>query len=363
MPEEITGPTPSGLPADQLRQFQQVVEQSPSTVMITDNRGSVTYVNPKFYDLTGYRADEIIGRNVRTLKLGDQPPEIYRELWAALKAGREWRGRFHNLRKDGTPYWENVSLAPLRNDRGETTHYIKVAEDFTRVVELEKLKDDLTHLIVHDLKNPLSGIVASVELFLAGTLGPLTPNQRKFIETIQASGKKLTSLIMNMLDVNKLESNKLEPRRTVFLAAALIKNLAWLEASAKKEEKVLTFDSDPALPINADFDLLTRVLENLAGNALKHTPRGGRVTLSFHKEGNDLVGAVSDTGEGIPAEYLDKVFDKFFKVSGQSLGTRLDTGLGLTFCKLAIEAHGGRIGVESTIGQGSRFYFRLPQPA
>jgi PAS domain S-box-containing protein len=359
MSEETNPTLPAFTPEQQLRKFQQVVEQSPSQVVITDVNANIDYVNPKFTKLTGFSREELYGRNIRVLK-GDQPPGLYQILWQNLLAGREWRGRFHNKKKNGELYWAAASIAPLRDADGRTLFYIMVAEDITKEVELEKLRDDLTHMIVHDLKNPLSGVVASVELFLSGTLGSLTADQRKFIENIQASGKKLTNLIMDMLDVNKLESNQLVLQRSNFTAAELLNNLNWLEANAQRDEKKVIFSGDPGLRINADLKLITRVLENLASNALKHTPRGGRVTVGLKKSGMEIIGEVSDNGEGIPAEYLDKVFDKFFKVSGQNLGTKLDTGLGLTFCKMAIEAHGGKIGVESTVGKGSRFYFTIP---
>lgn len=359
MPEEIKNSLPVNTLEQQLHKFLQVVEQSPSQVVITDVNANIDYINPKFSQLTGFSRDELYGQNIRLLK-GNQPPGLYEILWRDLLAGREWRGRFHNKKKNGEMYWAAASIAPLRDATGQTLFYIMVAEDITKEVELEKLRDDLTHMIVHDLKNPLSGIVASVELFLSGTLGPLTPEQHQFIENIQVSGKKLTNLIMDMLDVNKLESNQLALQRSSFSAADLLKSLNWLEASGRKEEKSIVINADPALRLNADLNLLTRVLENLVSNALKHTPRGGRVTIGLKKSGTDIIGEVIDNGEGIPPEFLGRVFDKFFKVEGQTLGTKLDTGLGLTFCKMAIEAHGGKIGVESEVGKGSRFYFSLP---
>ncbi|HVN67662.1 MAG TPA: ATP-binding protein [Candidatus Sulfotelmatobacter sp.] len=361
MDEETAKISPAGLPTEQLRKLQQAVEQSPSTVMITDTGGNIEYVNPKFFQLTGYRPEEVIGKNVRGFHLGDQPPEVYRELWSTIKAGREWRGRFHNLCKDGTPYWENVSIAPLRDPSGVTTNYIKVAEDITKVVDLEKLRDDLTDLIVHDLKNPLTGIVTSTELLLAGPLGPLTDDQKKYLELSRIGAKKLLNLIMDLLQTRKLEENKMPLLREQFKLDDLAKELSWLELLARQEKKTFAQQIDKGLTISADRGLLIRVIENLAGNAIKHTPAGGQVTLRItHDALRGTLFEVTDTGEGIPAEYLDKLFNRFFKVETQGLKTRLDTGLGLYFCKMAVEAHGGRIGVESTVGKGSRFYFTLP---
>ena len=345
----------------QVDKLLQVVEQSPSTVMITDPDGNIDYVNPKFCSITGYTGPEVIGKNVRNLKLGDQPPEIYRELWATIKAGQEWRGRFHNLKKDGSSYWEAVSLAPLRNDQGQTEYYIKVAEDITAQIELEKLRDDLTELIVHDLKNPLTGIVSTNEMLLAGLLGPLTDEQKKYLGYSRVSAKKLLNLIMDLLETRRLEENKMPLNKSRFSLDDLAKELAWLELLAGQEKKVFAVKIDKGLTISADRNLLVRIIENLVSNAIKHTPAGGKIVLrTTNYELREILFEVTDTGEGIPKEYLDKLFNRFFKVETQNLKTRIDTGLGLYFCKMAVEAHGGRIGVESAAGKGSRFYFTLP---
>lgn len=359
MPQEARN-LPTGTLEEQLHKLLQAVEQSPSIVMITDKEGNVDYVNPKFYRTTGRTPEEVLGKNVRLLKLGDQPQGLYQELWATLRSGKEWRGRFHNLRKDGSAYWESVSLAPLRDINGATTHYIKVAEDITKLVDLEKWCDDLSRLIVHDLKNPLTGIVSSVELFLSGLLGSLTDEQKKFLEIIQVSSRKLSNLIMDILDVSKLEENKLAVNKTVFPIVDLVKNLSWTELYARKDEKILKFDLEKGLSISADQNLLVRILENLVSNAIKHTSRGGEIRINIRGDQGRMLFEVIDTGEGIPQEYLGRVFDKFFKVEGQTLKTKIDTGLGLTFCKMAVEAQGGAIAVESEVGKGSRFYFYLP---
>ena len=360
MSKEVILPGATSELQKQTLKLLQVVEQSPSTVIITDQDGKIDYVNPKFCVITGYARTEIVGKNVRELKLGDQPKEIYQELWATIKDGREWRGRFHNLKKDRSAYWEAVSIAPLRNDQGQTEYYIKVAEDITTQIELENLRDDLTNLIVHDLKNPLSGIMLFNELLLSGQAGPLTGDQKKYLELSLTGTRKLMNLIMDLLETKKIEENKLYLQRSEFSAAELLHDLGWMEMLAHQEQKTLALEADQNLKINADRKLLVRVIENLVGNAVKHIPAGGQITLNVRRTGNEVLFEVSDNGEGIPPEYLDKLFNRFFKVETQGLKTKLDTGLGLYFCKLAVEAHGGRIGVESKVGLGSRFYFTLP---
>ncbi len=115
----------------ELRKLSRALEQSPASVLITDTEGTIEYVNPKFEQISGYSSEEAIGKNPRILKSGDKSREDYKELWETIKAGREWRGAFHNKRKDGTIYWESASISPLRNEGGEITHFIAVKEDIT----------------------------------------------------------------------------------------------------------------------------------------------------------------------------------------------------------------------------------------
>ncbi len=257
---------------------------------------------------------------------------------------------------------ENFQLRQM-----ERTHELLLAEtlqqverDRARIAALEKLRDDLTGLIVHDLKNPLAGIVSANELMLGGLLGPLTADQKKYLEMEKTGARKLLNLIMDLLETRKMEENKMTLNRSSFTLGDLAKEFSWLELLAAQEKKTFSLTLDRELTFSADRNLLVRVIENLVGNAIKHTPAGGKIELRISRAGKEILFEVIDTGEGIPAEYLDKLFNRFFKVETQNLKTRIDTGLGLYFCKLAVEAHGGRIGVDSAVGRGSRFFFFLP---
>jgi len=165
---------------------------------------------------------------------------------------------------------------------------------------------------------------------------------------------------MDLLEVAKLEDNKLEVKKEGLKGDELKASLAWVMNLAQREEKTVALNIEEEIMLKTDKNLLTRVLENLLSNGLKHTPKKGTITLNVRPDGSQMLFEVIDSGEGIPKEYLDKVFEKFFKVESQTMKTKLDTGLGLTFCKLAVEGMGGKIAVESEVGKGSRFFFRLP---
>lgn len=130
---------------ERLRQFSRAVEQSPASIVITDTKGNIEYVNPKFTEVTGYTAEEVNGQNPRVLKSGNNSPDFYRELWVTLSEGREWRGEFHNRKKNGEFFWEFASISPIRNAEGIVTHYLAIKEDITRRKEIEAERE---HLIV-----------------------------------------------------------------------------------------------------------------------------------------------------------------------------------------------------------------------
>lgn len=157
-----------------------------------------------------------------------------------------------------------------------------------------------------------------------------------------------------------MEESKLLLHKNAFQPGSLFKNLKWIEDLAKNEKKTVEMNAEKDLIIVADENIIGRVLENLLGNSIKHSPADSKIILNAKKESNGILFEIIDQGEGIPKEYLSRMFEKFFTVEGATGKTKADTGLGLAFCKLAVEAHGGEIGVESEPGKGSRFFFTLP---
>jgi len=245
----------------------------------------------------------------------------------------------------------------------------KLAEEFNKMAEslesAEELKRDLTHMIVHDLKSPLSGVLGSIDYVASGAIGQVTEEQKKILSLGVKSGKDLLRLIQNLLDMAKMEEGRLELRREEFslleLAAECVDDL---EAHIHRENKQVSVEVPKSLPkIWADRDLVYRVLTNLLTNALKHTSQGAEIAIGagLSDDQSAFVLSVKDSGEGIPPEFIAKIFEKFGQAEAKRKKFRIGSGLGLTFCKLAVEAHGGRIWVESELGKGSAFFVRIPR--
>jgi signal transduction histidine kinase len=236
-------------------------------------------------------------------------------------------------------------------------------EKMTRsLAELERVRRDLISMIVHDLKMPLATILPSLESLLAGDMGRLSKDQSHFVQMARRSSHEMLMLIENLLDVAKMEEGKLTLHRERFAPAdwakSVIANFQPLAEAAKKK-LTLTLSKDLA-PVEGDAALLGRVLGNLISNALRHTPAAsGEVSVSLYRDGSQLAVEVRDNGEGIPQEEQERIFDKFVQGEGQTMTLRSGTGLGLTFCKMVVEAHGGHITLFSQPKEGSVFTFRL----
>lgn len=241
--------------------------------------------------------------------------------------------------------------------------HFRLRRSYAQLRRLEELRDSLTHMIVHDLRQPLQALIGGLET-LPG-LGELNPEQQEFLALAEEGGETLLGMINDLLDIAQMESGSLELERRslpagelVDAAVSQVRQLASLQGVELRTE---TQRADA--PVYGDGDKLRRTLVNLLGNAVKFTPVGGRITLTVQSSGNETLFSVSDTGEGIPREAFDRIFEKFGQVEDRRAGRKNSTGLGLTFCKMAVEAHGGRIWVESELGRGSTFSFTIPPEA
>jgi signal transduction histidine kinase len=232
------------------------------------------------------------------------------------------------------------------------------------LVRLEEFKENLMRMVVHDLKNPLAGIMGNLQLLQMKGAGQDPAHVLEIVGRTEESAKHLMVMILNILDVARLEEGKLALQRkpvqpSEMIEACLRQVAGW---AARSEVKLVPALGESFPELTADPELLLRVLGNLVSNALKHTPPGGSVEVGAAGQGDTVRFWVRDSGEGIPPDLLPRIFDKFVVGPGEgrrSLGA-YDTGLGLTFCQMAVEAHGGRIRVESQPGKGSTFSFALP---
>ena len=236
-------------------------------------------------------------------------------------------------------------------------------ESIRKQKELEKVRDDLMKMIVHDLKTPLTSIIGAMEMMIDGDFGPLTTSQRGALGDAESRAEDLLGLIEDLLEVARLEESRLSLNLRPIAPAALLAEVRheWEIRFQQERATSVVEAADDAPVIEADHALLKRVFSNLVQNALSHSARAVTVTLGARRENDGTLFTVSDDGVGIPIEYHDIIFRKFEQVRTPHIPRVRSSGLGLAFCKLVVEAHGGRIWVKSGSDMvGSAFHFWLP---
>lgn len=232
--------------------------------------------------------------------------------------------------------------------------------DYLALRKLELYRQEMVQMLVHDLRNPLTSFLGGLSL-LETSAPALTPPQKKYVSLAQKGGETLSRMINSILDVSKAEAGKLDFHLAEVTPAQIVdKACQQMEPLAEQAKVRLTCEAVKGVRMRADVEKLRRVLVNLVSNAIQNTPAGGEISVLIWSEDSANVHfSVTDTGHGIPPEAFDRIFQKFSRVPSHQ-GTGESTGLGLPFSQMVVEAHGGRIWVESELGQGTSFHFTLP---
>ncbi len=341
---------------DAEERYSSLFENSADPILITDAQGRITDVNRRFCQMLGYDRAEMFQREAVTLT--NQPQRLQRWLDQVLQ-GQDILGNLELIGREGRILPFEVRATQVFH--GSRPYVQWVFHDITERLQLEQVREDLTHMIVHDLRNPLSSIMSSLELLRARLQDPTIDIPLDQLFTVaQRSGERLFGLIDSILDVARLESGKAELNYQVIDVGDMVREaVEQVRPVVVGREIRLSFHVPPGLPlIQGDRNLLLRTLTNLLDNALKFTPPEGEVRVTVDRPSADTLRfAVSDTGPGIPLEHQERIFDRFARLPNEKVK---GTGIGLAFCKLAVEAHGGRIWVESQPGRGATFQFTIP---
>lgn len=341
---------------DAEERYSSLFENSADPILITDAQGRITDVNRKFCQTLGYSRAEILQQEAFSLT---SHPQRLQDWLDQVLQGRDILGNLEMTSREGRVLPFEVRATQVFH--GSRPYVQWVFHDITERLQLEQVREDLTHMIVHDLRNPLSSIMSSLELIRARLRDPTIdiPLDQLFA-VAQRSGERLFGLIDSILDVARLESGKAELTYQVIDVGNMVgEAVEQVRPVAVGREIRLSSYVPPDLPlIEGDRNLLLRTLNNLLDNAIKFTPPDGEVRVTVDRLSADaLQFVVSDTGRGIPLEHQERIFDRFARVPNEKVR---GTGIGLAFCKLAVEAHGGRIWVESRPGQGATFKFTIP---
>jgi PAS domain S-box-containing protein len=351
------------------------IEQSPSAITITDVRGVIQYVNPKFCELTGYSAAEALGMTPAILKSGVQSSAFYAELWGAISAGQQWQGEMCNKKKDGSLYWDYTYISPVRDNAGEIIQFIATKEDITgkkiAAQSLLRAKDEADAAnrtkgeflanMSHEIRTPLNAIIGMAYLAMKTEI---SVKARDYLGKIHFSGKHLLKIVNDILDISKIESGKFELEKVPFRTERMLANVAsMIQDSAAAKELKLELIHDPAIPelLDGDFLRLSQVLVNYISNAIKFSEKGKiiiRIAMQEETESDICLRfSVEDSGIGLTPEQMAKLFQSFQQADASTSRKFGGTGLGLSICKQLAALMGGEVGVESQAGVGSTFWF------
>ncbi|MCI0396182.1 MAG: ATP-binding protein, partial [Chloroflexi bacterium] len=400
--QAITGALPAEATAADIRDIvtTQLVSLPIGNVVVYDDRGKVLYPNDPQYptivpdDVRPAYGQALDGVQTVQIRSPDEPPIGYKPgqnvhlvltfvpfsgrkvdgppmgVIETIREAPELTGAILRSRNAGlgitaltmTGLFMALLLVVHRANGIINSRTTELSQAYSNLRRAEAMRDDLTHMIVHDLRNPLSSISASLDLLnMAGDrVGPETRHQ--YLDIARSGIRRLAGLIDNILTVSKLESGNFQLRRKpVQLNQLLQERLQEFAPRAAAEKKQLLLECSPEWVASLDAELIGRVVDNLLGNAFKYTSTGeGKIEVFVHSQDRRYIFHVRDNGEGIADEHKQKIFEKYGQAPNQHAEHK-GTGLGLTFCRMVVEAHGGEIIVQDAPGGGSDFVFWLPQ--
>ncbi|MBN1812552.1 MAG: GAF domain-containing protein [Anaerolineae bacterium] len=338
------------------RRYESLFNEGSDPVMVLDLDGKILDINRRTVEAFGRPRDQVIGEMLSDLL--EIPSKACQE---AIRQVLEGHSPVSEVKLQSGEDVRTLETHMVKIDYGGREAIQWLGHDVSERVALEKVRGDLTHMIVHDLRNPLGSIMGSLQLIHTAFVErdetlPIT----KLLSVAMRSGQKLYLLIDSLLDLGRLEAGETELSKTSVDVGALVQEAAeQIQPFAlSRRQDLSTRVAAEVDEVLADRDLILRVLTNLLDNAVKFTHRNGHITLRAERVEDEVLFTVADDGIGILPEYRQRIFERFTRLENAD-GVK-GTGLGLAFCKLAVEAHRGRIWVESEVDQGSQFKFTLP---
>lgn len=314
-------------------------------VIVLDSRHNIVILNPSIRETFGLGDQDLKGRPL--LEVITQP-----DVRALLTRSAEGPVKYHEVTLDNGQVM-NAQFTPIPGIGSAIT-----MQDISYLKDLDRMKSDFVHTVSHDLRSPLTALLGYAELI--DRIGPLNEQQKEFLHRMQASVQHITSLVNDLLDLERIEAGFDTRREAVSIEGILKFTIDTFEGQAVTKKIDLKCDVAPGIPtVRANPIRIRQLLDNLVGNAIKYTPPDGKVLINVAARDQQIILEVTDTGPGIPQSEQTRIFDKFYRATNVPDGTQ-GSGLGLAIVKSIVENHHGRIWVESVQGKGSSFFVVLP---
>ena len=342
------------------RRWRTLLENVRLVVVGLDQDGKVDYVNPFFLELTGYTKTEAIGKNwFETFLPQSQQQQAQNNFLEVLEQLFHPHNKNSIITKSGEEKiiaWNNTRL---QNFQGEGIGTLSIGEDITERFALERMKDEFISVVSHEIRTPLTSIHGALNLLSTGLVISQSQQGKRVLQIAAESAERLVRLVNDILELERLESGKINLNiQQVNATELMLQAVEQMQVMANRAGIILSV-SEKNIEFNADGDRIIQVLTNLLSNAIKFSPRNSTVWLSVVKNSTILF-KVQDQGRGIPADKINSIFERFHQVDATDSRNKGGTGLGLAICRSIVEQHNGQIWAESTLGEGSIFYFALP---
>lgn len=359
-----------------LNLLMQTIRQTPLSLVITNTKGDIQYVNPGFTKVTGYEYNEVIGKNPRILQAGVTEKIFYKNLWKTITSGKNWYGEFCNKRKDGTLYWESAVIAPIFGENQKLEHYVAIKEDITekkqivedlkiakeKAEESSRLKSIFLTNLSHEIRTPLNGILGFSSIICSGVSDPEKLNY--YGDIIEKSGRRLIKVIDDIIEMSMLQSNQIKVEHEAFDLNEVLQELfdLYKDLYVKKIPDInfsVQLCEDKNHILVGDKNKVKHVLENLLDNAFKFTPNGFIHFGYFDSDHKKITLFVKDSGIGIGKEKSEIIFEPFRQVEEGDSRKYEGSGLGLAISAAIMNKLGGSIQLESKVEKGSVFYLKF----
>jgi len=347
---------------DAAEHTQTIINNMVDGLVTFDEHNLVTSFNPAAARMFGYLPTEVIGQHVGILipqPLDTEPspqgtPTL--QIAGAVGGGAELDGR----RKDGSMFPLEFALAEI--SRQGQPMYVAMVRDITERRRIDRMKSEFLSTVSHELRTPLTAISGALGLIASGSLGVVADKQRQLIDIAHKNSQRLSYLINDLLDMEKLVAGKMQfDLRLQQLTPLVEQSLDATRTYCTERRVSLTLNPGPQhIEVNVDSHRFLQIMSNLISNAIKYSPDGGEVEVSIEAREQRVRTSVADHGAGIPAEFRDRIFQKFSQADSSDTRRKGGTGLGLAITKELVERMGGTIGFESENGKGTRFYFDFP---
>lgn len=369
-------PIKGSLSSNDFDHLKSAIDEA-AIVAITDQKGTITYVNKKFCAISKYSQEELLGQNHRIINSGFHSKEFFVNMWKTIANGHTWEGEVRNRAKDGSFYWVNTTIVPFLNNEGKPVQYVSVRYEITeRKQAEEKLKvyakkleisnqelQDFASVAAHDLQEPLRKILSFADRLRSKAKDDLQPDALDYMERIQSSAQRMRILINDLLTYSRV-TTKAQPFAPVDLNQVLNDVVSDLEV--RLEQSGGSVEKGQLPTIDADATQMRQLLQNLISNALKFVPpdRKPKVKVEAEILQTSALGqpackvTVSDNGIGFEEKYLDRIFTIFQRLHGRH--EYEGTGIGLAVCRKIADRHGGILTATSRPGEGSSFIIILP---